>query len=250
MLKGLRRPPQEVGVGAGLFLQSPPPVRRRSRRSRYRGGIESLLAMSRRMRGRRSKPPPGPRVNGATLLGGWTVHAGDGPSPSAGLNSGGAVTAHPIRNAARQPLPLWFVEINRLSVSGEVRTMGTLSAERCVACRRDSPRVTEAEIAELTREVPDWRQVERDGVARLERVFHFPSFADALAFTNRVGALAEADSHHPALLTEWGRVTVTWWTQKIRGLHRNDFVMAAKTDALVAESAHVARGEIREGRAL
>src|SRR5215510_5302319 len=69
--------------------------------------------------------------------------------------------------------------------------MGTLSAERCGACRRDSPRVTDAEIAELTREVPDWRRVERDGVARLERVFHFPSFADALAFTNRVGALAE-----------------------------------------------------------
>jgi 4a-hydroxytetrahydrobiopterin dehydratase len=127
--------------------------------------------------------------------------------------------------------------------------MGTLSAERCVACRRDSPRVTEAEIAELTREVPDWCQVERDGVARLERVFHFPSFADALAFTNRVGALAEAEGHHPALLTEWGRVTVTWWTHKIRGLHRNDFVMAAKTDALVAESEHVVRGEIREGHA-
>ena len=169
--------------------------------------------------------------------------------PSAGLNSGGAVTAHPISNAASQHLPLWFVEIKLPSVSGEVRTMGTLSAERCVACRRDSPRVTEAEIAELTHEIPDWRRVERDGVARLERVFHFPSFADALAFTNRVGALAEADGHHPALLTEWGRVTVTWWTHKIRGLHRNDFVMAAKTDALVAESEHVPRGEIREGRA-
>jgi 4a-hydroxytetrahydrobiopterin dehydratase len=64
-----------------------------------------------------------------------------------------------------------------------------------------------------------------------------------------VGALAEADGHHPALLTEWGQVTVTWWTHKIRGLHRNDFVMAAKTDALVAESEHVVRGEIREGHA-
>src|SRR5262249_61697867 len=55
------------------------------------------------------------------------------------------------------------------------------------------------------------------------------------ALTNRVGALAEADSHHPALLTEWGQVTVAWWTHKIRGLHRKDFVMAAKTDALLAE---------------
>ena len=114
--------------------------------------------------------------------------------------------------------------------------MGTLSTERCVACRRDSPRATEAEIAELAREIPEWRLVERDGIARLERVFGVPTFADALALTNRVGALAEAEGHHPALLTEWGRVTVTWWTHKIRGLHRNDFIMAAKTDAVAAGS--------------
>jgi 4a-hydroxytetrahydrobiopterin dehydratase len=76
--------------------------------------------------------------------------------------------------------------------------------------------------------------VERDGVRRLERVFTFANFADALAFTNRVGALAEAAGHHPALLTEWGRVTVAWWTHKIGGLHRNDFIMARKTDALTA----------------
>ena len=119
--------------------------------------------------------------------------------------------------------------------------MSTLSAERCVACRRDSPRVTEVEIAELRREVSAWQLVERDGIARLERLFHFPSFAAALAFTNRVGALAEAEGHHPSLLTEWGRVTVTWWTHKIRGLHRNDFIMAAKTDALAAESGHITR---------
>jgi 4a-hydroxytetrahydrobiopterin dehydratase len=128
----------------------------------------------------------------------------------------------------------------------EVRAMSTLSAERCVACRRDSPRVTEAEIAELRREVPNWQLVERDRIARLERAFRFPSFADALAFTNRVGALAEKEGHHPALLTEWGQVTVTWWTHKIRGLHRNDFIMAAKTDALVAESGHVSHDETRE----
>ena len=69
-------------------------------------------------------------------------------------------------------------------------------------------------------------------------VFHFPNFADALAFTNRVGALAETEGHHPALLTEWGRVTVSWWTHQVRGLHRNDFIMAAKTDALVTLSGY------------
>jgi 4a-hydroxytetrahydrobiopterin dehydratase len=112
--------------------------------------------------------------------------------------------------------------------------MSTLSAERCTACRRDSPRVTDEEITELRREISSWQVRERDGIARLERVF--PGFADALAFTNRVGALAEG--HHPALLTEWGRVTVTWWTHKILGLHRNDFIMAAKTDRLAAEGGH------------
>ena len=127
--------------------------------------------------------------------------------------------------------------------------MTILSSERCVACRRDSPQVTEAEIPELKSEIPDWHLVERDGIARLERVFDFPSFAQALVFTNRVGALAEDEGHHPALLTEWGRVTVTWWTHKIRGLHRNDFIMAAKTDALVAESGHIRRDERRETRA-
>jgi 4a-hydroxytetrahydrobiopterin dehydratase len=128
--------------------------------------------------------------------------------------------------------------------------MSTLSTERCGACRRDSPRVTEAEIAELGREVSDWQLQERDGIARLQRVFHFPTFADALAFANRVGALAEAEGHHPALLTEWGRVTVTWWTHKIRGLHRNDFIMAARTDVLATASAHSTRDEARAKGAL
>ena len=110
--------------------------------------------------------------------------------------------------------------------------MSVLAQERCVACRRDAPTVTAEEVAELRPQVPEWEVVERDGVPQLERVFRFDDFAQALAFANRVGALAEEEQHHPALLTEWGRTTVTWWTHKIRGLHRNDFVMAAKTDRL------------------
>ena len=110
--------------------------------------------------------------------------------------------------------------------------MAILVQERCIACRRDSPRVTEEEIAELKPQIPEWDMVERDGIPRLERVYRFPDFSHALAFTVRVGLIAEAEGHHPALLTEWGRVTVSWWTHKIRGLHRNDFIMAARTDAL------------------
>ncbi len=71
----------------------------------------------------------------------------------------------------------------------------------------------------------------------LRRLFHFDTFAQALEFTTKVGELAEEEGHHPALLTEWGRATVMWWTHKIKGLHRNDFIMAAKTDALYQSQA-------------
>jgi 4a-hydroxytetrahydrobiopterin dehydratase len=111
--------------------------------------------------------------------------------------------------------------------------MEPLTQMKCTACRTGEPTLTDAQIAELRPEVPDWQIVERDGIKRLERVFTFPNFVKALEFTNAVGAAAEDEGHHPALLTEWGRVTVTWWTHKIRGLHRNDFIMAAKTDRLL-----------------
>ena len=111
--------------------------------------------------------------------------------------------------------------------------MESLTTLQCVACRGGEPRVMETEALEYHRQVPEWNIVERDGIKRLERVFTVKTFAQALAFTQQVGTLAEAEGHHPALLTEWGKVTVTWWTHKIKGLHRNDFIMAAKTDALV-----------------
>ena len=108
--------------------------------------------------------------------------------------------------------------------------MSDLSEMKCTACRGGEPTLTEAEIAELRPQVPDWQLVEREGIKRLERVFGFRNFAEALAFTNAVGRQAEEEGHHPALLTEWGKVTVTWWTHKIGGLHQNDFIMAARTD--------------------
>lgn len=106
---------------------------------------------------------------------------------------------------------------------------------KCTACRAGAPAVTDTEMAGLLAQTPDWRVIDRDGIKRLEREFEFADFADALSFTNAVGALAESAGHHPALLTEWGRVTVTWWTHKIGGLHLNDFIMAAQTDALAAK---------------
>jgi len=113
--------------------------------------------------------------------------------------------------------------------------MAKLSELKCEVCRVGAPTVSDVEMAQFMPQVPDWQVVEEDGVKRLRRVFKFPDFAQALAFTDRVGALAEEEGHHPSLLTEWGRVTVTWWTRKIKGLHRNDFIMAARTDQAYQE---------------
>ncbi|OGO65055.1 MAG: 4a-hydroxytetrahydrobiopterin dehydratase [Chloroflexi bacterium RBG_19FT_COMBO_55_16] len=110
--------------------------------------------------------------------------------------------------------------------------MSELKALQCVPCRGGEPTVTEAELQEYLPQIPEWMVVERDGIKRLEKRYKFKNFREALTFTNQVGELAEAHDHHPALLTEYGRVTVTWWTHKIKGLHRNDFIMAAKTDAI------------------
>ncbi len=115
--------------------------------------------------------------------------------------------------------------------------MNTLSQEKGVSLRGGEPAATDAEIAELHPQVPEWQIVERDGVKHLERVFKFRNFVEALSFTNKVGELAETENHHPALLTEWGRVTVTWWSHAVKGLHRNDFIMAAKTDQVYARIA-------------
>ncbi|MDA4111562.1 MAG: 4a-hydroxytetrahydrobiopterin dehydratase [Thaumarchaeota archaeon] len=104
---------------------------------------------------------------------------------------------------------------------------------KCTACHAGEPTVTFEEIALLQPQVIGWSIVERNGINRLERVFKFKDFADALAFTNKIGQIAEEEGHHPSMLTEWGKVTVTWWTHKIKGLHRNDFIMAAKTDQLL-----------------
>ena len=110
-----------------------------------------------------------------------------------------------------------------------------LTSQTCVACRRDASRVTDEEMAQQLPEIPDWELHDHDGVPRLVRTFRVRTFRDAVALTNDIADLAEAEGHHPALLTEWGKVTVSWWTHKIRGLHRNDFIMAAKTDVLAAE---------------
>lgn len=108
-----------------------------------------------------------------------------------------------------------------------------LANEKCEACRADSPRVTAPQAEQLMRELPQWWIIESDGMQRLQRVFPFRDFASALEFTNEVGRIAEEAQHHPLIITEWGRVTVQWWTHAIGGLHRNDFILAARTSRLL-----------------
>ena len=105
-----------------------------------------------------------------------------------------------------------------------------LAKEPCQACRPDSPRTSEQEARMLLAALPNWRIVAVDGIDQLQAAFTFADFAAALAFVNRVGALAEAADHHPRLTLEWGRVEVAWWTHTIGGLHRNDFIMAARCE--------------------
>jgi 4a-hydroxytetrahydrobiopterin dehydratase len=110
--------------------------------------------------------------------------------------------------------------------------MINLASGKCVACRAGEPTLTDDEIVQLQSQLPDWQVKEVEGMKRLERVFKFKNFAHALEFTNKIGAIAEEENHHPLIVTEWGRVTLDWWTHKIGGLHKNDFIMAAKTDEL------------------
>jgi len=108
--------------------------------------------------------------------------------------------------------------------------MADLFELNCVRPSTHDPQLTGAELEAYLAQVPQWQLIQQAGEPRLQRVFNFKNFSQALAFTNKVGALAEQQDHHPALLTEWGRVTVTWWTHTVKGLHSNDFIMAAKTD--------------------
>ncbi len=108
--------------------------------------------------------------------------------------------------------------------------MSDLAQRNCEPCRSGVPRLTAEEIEPLyVQLVPGWEVVDSH---HLHRLYEFENFAQALAFTNRVGAMAEEQGHHPDLYVAWGKVGVEIWTHKIKGLHEADFVFAAKCDAL------------------
>ena len=113
--------------------------------------------------------------------------------------------------------------------------MEPLQMRTCEPCRKGAPLASAAETTEFMAQLPGWQIMTVDDIRRLTRCYRFKNFRLALQFTNQVGELAEGEGHHPAILTEWGRVTLSWWTHKIGGLHRNDFIMAAKTDQLFSK---------------
>ena len=112
--------------------------------------------------------------------------------------------------------------------------MNELAQLHCSRIKADTPRLDEGEVSLLIAKLPGWRIFEKEGELRLEKIFKFENFSQAIAFTDQVAQAANGEDHHPAILTEWGKVTVTWWTHRIKGLHQNDFIMAAKTEQLYA----------------
>lgn len=108
--------------------------------------------------------------------------------------------------------------------------MNELNQFHCEILHAHTSKVTDDELKCLITKILDWNIELRDGIKQLEKVFSFADFHQAILFTNKIGEIADQEDHHPSLLTEWGKVTVTWWSHELKGLHKNDFIMAAKTD--------------------
>lgn len=94
----------------------------------------------------------------------------------------------------------------------------------------DKTSVSDTDQLLLLKQIPEWTIVDLNKVKQLKRVYRFDNFSEAIAFTNRIADLAEQADHHPAIITEWGKVTVNWWTHRVKGLHINDYVMAQRSD--------------------
>ena len=107
--------------------------------------------------------------------------------------------------------------------------MTELASKNCVQCRGGVPPLQGPELAALAKQVPEWRVVNNH---HINRTFTFPDFKKALAFVNRVGAIAEQEGHHPDIFLTWGKAEITSWTHKIDGLTESDFILAAKIDTL------------------
>ena len=110
--------------------------------------------------------------------------------------------------------------------------MNDLSSQSCEACQIDAPKVPQDQIQILLSEINGWVLID-EPINKIQKVFSFKSYKDSVDFSNKVASLADDEDHHPQIVLEWGKVTVIWWSHKIKGLHKNDFICAAKTDKLI-----------------
>jgi 4a-hydroxytetrahydrobiopterin dehydratase len=110
-----------------------------------------------------------------------------------------------------------------------------LAEKKCTPCRGGIPPLTAEAAAAYREQTPEWSLV--DQATRLERTYRFRNFREAFAFVEEAAALAEAEGHHPDIGFGWGYATVSLRTKKIKGLHENDFIMAAKLDRIAAARA-------------
>jgi 4a-hydroxytetrahydrobiopterin dehydratase len=107
--------------------------------------------------------------------------------------------------------------------------MSDLASKTCVPCRGDVPALKGAELQSLSHQLRNWEVVNEH---HIHRIFKFPDFVKALAFVNRVGAIAEEQGHHPDILLTWGKAEITSWTHAVNGLTESDFILAAKIDRI------------------
>ena len=108
----------------------------------------------------------------------------------------------------------------------------SLKESKCEACTIDAPLVSDSEAKILLLELDGWVIESVSGINQLIKTYKFSNYAESVNFSNKVADLAESEDHHPKIVLEYGSVEVSWWSHKIKGLHKNDFICAAKTDLI------------------
>lgn len=138
----------------------------------------------------------------------------------------------PVAPAQRptQPAPTSLLPQDAFASSGQTADLGLIPSMYPLQGGRVEPE----QAAEMLEKTPGWQMKDVEGFPRLERQYKFKNFTQAMAFSGKVAEFAEKQKHHPSLLTEWGKVTVGWWTHDVGGLHANDFLSAQRTDAVFA----------------
>lgn len=108
-----------------------------------------------------------------------------------------------------------------------------MSKVECDACQFDADKLDSSQIQQKLKQLPDWEWIQPDQIDQLSRTFSTRDFVSAMALAQKIETLAESVNHHPQLIIEYGRLTVRWWSHKIKGLHAMDFDMAQKTEKLL-----------------